>query len=444
MLLKPEPAFNLAVLRISVPCVVLLSAELWQAPQWAALPQPLRVVPELLGPFVSLLPQTPAQARVAQSLLVVACIACALGLFSRWSAALLTVAGLRVFALAQQGGAVVHDMHLFWFSALLAASPCGDACSIDRIIASRRAGVALPQPRLGLAYAVPLQSVRALLGVIYFFPGFWKLWTSGLPWIFSDNLRNQMYLKWYQNGFIPALRIDRWPALLHAAALGVVLFELTFIVCALRPRLRWVALCAGLLFHATADLFLHIRFISLWACYSVLIDWDGLRCHWLGWPRALPAARPEPLPAFSLMLAFALLGASITQGARGAMQAWPFACYPTFQWMVGPDIPDLAVEARRPDGTLIALADGPSQGARRSQAAWAMAWRIAGLYGTRASPRQLGAYWSVLCQREGLCEPARGASSLRFSLVHYSAIPEQRGAPARDRTQIAEIPLPGP
>ena len=142
-----------------------------------------------------------------------------------------TVFGLYVFGLSQLSGAVIHDMHLFWFSALLAVSPCGDALSLHRWL---RGGGLRGQPHAAmpaaLVYGVPLQCARVLLGIVYFFPGFWKLKTSGLAWIFSDNLRNQIYWKWYQLGAEPpALRVDQLPWLLQLAALAVVVFELSFI-----------------------------------------------------------------------------------------------------------------------------------------------------------------------------------------------------------------------
>jgi hypothetical protein len=437
---RPEPALNLAILRIVVPTIVLLSPELWQAPRWAALPTALRNAPEILAHLLPLLPKGPLEAQRAQWLLIVACLGCALGLCSRLSAALVTLAGLRVFGLAQLGGSVIHDMHLFWFSALLATSPCGDALSLDRWIAARRGrGTALPPP--SIAYGAPLQAVRALLGVIYFFPGFWKLYSSGAGWIFSDNLRNQLYLKWFQHDFVPVLRVDRWPALLQAGALGVVVFELTFIALALTPRLRGLAACAGLVFHASAQLFMRIPFVSLWACYCVLIDWHA----WLRRrPGALPAsASPRPARVLATVIVAALLlGASVIQGARGAMQAWPFACYPTFQWIATDAIPDLRIEALYADGSVQVVGGGPGSSGQRSQEAWALAFRLAGAWGQHATEDQLAAYWAQLCQRAAACDAARGARAIRFYAASYSTQPERRGAPPLDARLIGELALP--
>ena len=132
------------------------------------------------------------------------------GYRSRLALGLVAVCGFYVFGLAQLGGAVVHDMHLVWFAAVLAASPCGDALSaFDRAKRER-----------AVVYAWPVVMVRALFAAIYFFPGLWKLPESGLAWALSDNLQNQMYLKWFEyGGLTPPLRIDEHLLLLRGAAL---------------------------------------------------------------------------------------------------------------------------------------------------------------------------------------------------------------------------------
>jgi hypothetical protein len=440
-LFRPEPALHLAILRIVVPLVILVSPELWQAEHWAALPPPLRIAPELLGHATALLPTTTAGARIAMLVLIAACVACALGLLSRWSAGLVTLAGLYVFALSQLGGAVVHDMHLFWFSGLLAVSPCGDALSVDRMLRRARGTAAPDRAATSLAHGVPLQAVRLLLGVIYFFPGFWKLRASGPAWIFSDNLQNQMYSKWYQHDFLPPIRIDRWPLLLEAGALAVVGFELSFFALVLCPRLRWIALGWGLLFHGLAEVFLRIQFMSLWACYVVLIDWSSLLARGRNAP-APPNREPDRLPKPALLLAALLLAISVVQGARGAVQAWPFACYPTFQWIADDAIADLRIEAVRADGSRAVITDGPSTGGQRSQADWALAWTVAGFYGKPAAPDQLRAYYLRLCARGRACDAARGAVSLRFFAAHYSTVPERRGSAPLDQRPIGELALP--
>ncbi|HTU63236.1 MAG TPA: hypothetical protein VMF89_32470, partial [Polyangiales bacterium] len=187
--LAAEPPLGLAALRIALGVVILISPELWQAPYWAGQPAHLRFAPEGLAWALRIVPIDPDMARVAQVLLIVSCAAAIIGLGAQLAMLFVTLFGLYVFGVSQLSGAVIHNMHLFWFSALLAVSPCGDALSLQR----------RPRPA-SVAYAIPLQCARVLLAAVYFFPGFWKLHTSGLAWIFSDNLRNQIYWKWYEIG----------------------------------------------------------------------------------------------------------------------------------------------------------------------------------------------------------------------------------------------------
>jgi hypothetical protein len=242
---------------------------------------------------------------------------------------------------------------------------------------------------------------------------------------------------------VPTLRVDQTPALLTLGALAVVAFELSFIALIWSRRTRWLAGCAGLAFHAATELFMFIPFSSLWACYVVLFDVSGLLDRWR---RQTVRSAPAPLvrahwQAAGLLGAL-LIAAAATQGARGAMQAWPFACYPTFQWRVPDRIADLRIEAVFPDGTLRPIPDGPATGGQRSQAAWASAWQVAGLYGVAASPAELRAYWEELRRTPAADAAASGAKTLRFYLAYYAVVPERWTEPPLQRHLLGEIALP--
>ena len=113
-----------------------------------------------------------------------------------------------------------HYHHMLWFAAVMACSRCGDFLSIDALrLAWRRAdqGVVGRRPRRR-EYAL-LCMIWLLMGVIYFFPGFWKLWVSGLDWAFSEGFKNTLHMKWHQlEGWTPGFRIDRYPLLYQPAA----------------------------------------------------------------------------------------------------------------------------------------------------------------------------------------------------------------------------------
>jgi hypothetical protein len=429
--LRPESPLGLASLRVALAVLILISPELRQAASWAAGPPALRFAPEGLGWSVSHVPISVDIARAAQALLVLGCLLALVGIAARAAMLLVTVSGLYVFGLSQLSGAVIHDMHLFWLSALLAVSPCGDALSRTRA----------PPRTASRAYAVPLQFARLLLGVVYFFPGFWKLRSSGLAWITSDNLRNQLYWKWYEHGSAPPwLRIDRLPGVLHAAALGVVLFELGFVFLIWSRRGRLWAAAGGFAFHLSTQWLMGVSFWSLLACYVVLLDWDALLPARAGLP---PTAADTQRSWPAAWLGTALVFVTTLQGARAATQAWPFGCYPTFDRVLGDVIEDLRIEVVRADGSTFAVPDGPSTaGAARSPQAWARAWQLAGFYGRSPDAALLRAYWQDLQRDPRASAAARSGVRLRFYAATYSVLPERRGQAPLSRQLVGELALP--
>jgi hypothetical protein len=469
-----EPAAQLALLRIVVPAMIVICPETRHAPQLAAVPAALRVAPEGLGWFVSMVPISPSVATVAQAACVFSAMCTAVGVRARAAAAVMTITAFYLFALTQLSGAVWHDMHLLWMAALLAASPCDEALAYDPSVASpsgsRPEGDGPQRGKRGelapdsTRYGWPLFFARALLACIYFFPGLHKLVTSGLGWALSDNLRNQLWWKWAEHGITGALRVDRVPGLLQAGGLFVLAFELTFPLFVLSRRARpWLAL-AGLAFHFLAGALLRIPFVSLWALYVVLLDLRRIpRIRAMLPPvsprhesAASPAGdRPQHESAASpagdrprhqkpsllpLVVGLLLFAGAFVQGARGQMRAFPFACYPTFQWVVGTRMPDLVVEVELPDGRREPVPHARDARGYRTQRQWGEIWSLAGVTGP-VSPERLRAYYDFV--RRG--EPARtltaGAVRVRFYRASLSVVPEQRGEPPRLEGLLAEIAL---
>jgi len=408
---RPEPPHGLAALRIVVPLILLASPEIRDAPRIARASHALYVAPEGLGWFVA---HAPIDARVAIAMQLVAvgsALLAIVGVHARAALAALTASGLYLLALTQLEGSVLHDMHLLWLTALLAASRCDAVWAYD----ARGA----PEVADSVQYAWPLAFARALLGVVYFFPGAHKLARSGLAWALSDNLRNQMYWKWLESGVVPSIRIDRAPWLVAAGAAFVLAFELSFGVLAAFRRTRAAAAAMGLVFHAATQIWLFIPFASLWTAYVVLLPWRSL-------PRAAPRDGASA-PRMAIAVGALLFAAAAAQGARGQMQSFPFACYPTFEFTAGPSMPDLAVSV---EGGAGALHELPRR--RRSQREWGVVWNLAGVTGD-VSPARLGAYARSL----GIAPGAR----VHFDRVYRSVVPEDGGA-ITGRVPIADVVVP--
>ena len=414
-----DSARSLALLRMVVPLVILTSPELYSAPALAATPARLGFVPEGLR-LVARLPIGPDWARGLQVLALSSAATAILGWWSRTSMLVLTLSAGLLFSLSQRQGAVLHDMHLFWMTALLAASRCGDVWSLDAW------GERAPAP--SLRYGVPLFFARLLLGLVYLFPGLHKLRVSGLSWMTAQNVTNQMHAKWLEHGKLPVLRMDAVPALCAGGAVLVVVFELTFGVLALwSRRTRWLALGAGLAFHLSTQVFFFIPFVSLWACYVVLIS--------------LPEeARPQastrvPSDRQPIVVGVVIALAIIVQGVRGQTDAWPFACYPTFASVPGASIPDVLVEVAMVDGSTKRLTG--REGRVRSQDDWGRAFRLAGAYGDIPPEAALRDHARAVVRGAGIA-PVEIART-RVYRVMVATSPEAWSGPTLGGTLLREM-----
>lgn len=419
-----EHAYGLAALRIVVVAMLLITPELQSAPALAAMPERLVASPEGIG-WLTGFRFSPAAVSGVR-LLAYSAGACALlGFWSRLSCAVLAVTATFLLSFAERVGATLHAMHMLWLLALLAASRCGDVWSLDAW------GRAAPAP--SIAYGVPLCLARLLLGVVYFFPGLHKLLSAGLEWASAANMTAIMYGKWFQHGRLPELRLDHYPLLLAVGGLCVLLFELSFIVLALLPKTRLVALGSGLCFHLSTRLFFFIDFPSLWGCYVVLLPWQ----RWLG-RGALVAPKADLVwPRASLLVGGSLLLATVVQGARGQTQAYPFACYPTFEGLMQPIAPDLLVELVAPDGKVTRLERDFSR--YRTQQQWGTVYWLLGLYDDRPGDAALRAFArEQVLLRRGAPELDR-AESLRLLAADYSTRPEDWGKPPLDTRLLREL-----
>jgi predicted DCC family thiol-disulfide oxidoreductase YuxK/uncharacterized membrane protein len=276
---QPGSAVNLAVFRI-----VLFALLLWRFPMddsvyFAGLPKELLAPPTGVGWLVPFLPIDPVTASIIYGAFALAALGALVGWHTQWMACLTVVFGLYVLGVPQLYGKINHYHHLLWFSAILAASPCGDALSVDALRTAwrRRRLPARPIAPHALAYSLPLRFIWLLMGMIYFWAGTWKWWTEGWTWAFSDNLKFALYEKWLQvGGWTPIIRVDRYDAVLHWLAAYTIVFEITFVFLILFPLLRPLAVALGLGFHIGTGVFMQISFITLQICYTAFVNWQSV------------------------------------------------------------------------------------------------------------------------------------------------------------------------
>ena len=333
-------SYDLALFRIVLFATLFLTADPALIERYASLPQELAAAPVGFGPMLRMLPPDPVLARELTLTLRVVCVFAAIGLFTRSAAAIAGLLAFYVIGITQIYGQVDHYHFLVWFPILLSLSPCGDALSLDAAWRRRR-GQAAPAP--SVAYARPIRWVWLLMGVIYFFPGIWKLWISGPDWLFGDALISHMRRKWVELHWVPALRPDHYRGLMRAAGIGAIAFEISFLPLVLFRRARPIVAVAGLAFHNLSTLLMGISFIRLQAMYASFLRVERLLPRWLA-RRTSDSEAPSALPVKTWPLDAAgglLLTACLVMGALMIERGWPVACFPTFAFVARPTATEL-------------------------------------------------------------------------------------------------------
>lgn len=351
--LTPMAPANLAVFRIVVFALVLQKANLGYAIWLAGIPPELLDPPWGMGWLIFLVPLDPETVRYSGWALTIVCALGMVGFCSRTCAAIGAILGLYVLGVPQCVGKVGHYNHLIWFLLVLAASPCGDALSIDALVRSRNREQRIGVVNRSTAYGFPLRIAEILIGLAYFFPGFWKLWTS-IDWFTGDNLANLVLRYHAMQEMTRGDWILEAPLALKLGGAAVVLFELTFLFTLFRPRARMLMIGVGIAFHLGNWYLLNILFHPLLACYVVFIDWGALARRFIPRKDAIREASVEPLPHAvsrrlvstpAVAVCAGVVCAVLIAGAAGVTQGWPFACYPTFAEIMRPRMCTASLDA---------------------------------------------------------------------------------------------------
>jgi hypothetical protein len=246
---------------------------------FADLPRGLQVPPPGLGPLLDILPINSTLANLVLTGLTVFSFLAMIGLFTRLSAIFTVCCALYGLGIAQFYGQVNHYHHVIWFAAILAASRCGDVLSVDAFLLGRKrglAGASVEPPSPSRAYVLPLRFVWILIGIVYFFPGFWKYWRSGMDWAFSENFVHQLHLKWMQRDWISPIRVDYYPLLYMPAAFATLVWEIGFLPAMFFPRVRAAFAVVGACFHVSTRVLMHISFWTLQSNYLSFFNWDAI------------------------------------------------------------------------------------------------------------------------------------------------------------------------
>jgi hypothetical protein len=434
-----DTPFNIGVFRFVVFGMLYAFSGADDLAHYSSLPQALHFPPVGLGPMLAKMPANPELAEVTLVCFRICTLLAMFGVFTRVTTVLTTILALYVFGIPQMFGKVNHSHHMVWFAAMLASSRCGDALSVDALVARLRKR---PAPGTAVAYALPLRIIWVLLGLIYFFPGYWKLWGGGVDWIFGDHLRYQMYHLWstHQNPTsIPFLSESK--VLVTLGGIATIVFELLFICLIFTRRTRGLAVVAGLLFHTSVGITLRIAFHTLQLSFISLIDWRWLLAR-IGILASTPDVgrsdgRRDPSPIPVAIVGVAIIVPVIFLGFKGENNGWPFACYPRFSYPIfEPERDRIEFEVTGSDGR--AIENNTLDDVRRKfrTARWIGLLRRTLL---TSDPELLQRRLQALLELSD-SDPEAG-STVRFYRATYSTIPEDWGDPPIRREMLSEFEM---
>ena len=433
-LTETDAALNLAILRIATfGTLLMLPAGGEEFIIHVGLPDALLFPPSGLGPLLASNLPEPGAARVMLYAWIMVTTMAAAGFLTRPATIASAVLTLVILGVPQLHGKVNHSHHLVWFAILLATSRCGDVLSVDAWLGRRRQA-----PASDIRYGLPLHFAWLLLGMVYFFPGIWKLWTGGADWIFSDHLRHQIWHQWTTHAtWKPMINPTDHPWLLRAGGLGVVAFELSFIFMMFDRRTRILAFVLGLGFHLANMATLNIAFISLMGVYVVLIDWQrllaatGIRSIRLGIGRTDgPHPRGSLIP--NIVAGTVLLAGNAWYGFRGDNYGWPFACYPKFAYPIREPVRSvIELDIVDPDGRVVTESFATGRGPLRTARWIGVVSRVLKLPDGPQRDAALGEL-----ARLAVGDRPSG-TELRFHRARYSTRPQDRDEPPINRVLLA-------
>lgn len=280
--------------------------------------------------IVSFIPVDKTCAYFAKIFFLLFCFLSMIGLFTRLSILITILLSLYVLGIPQFFGKVYHYHHLIWFSTILLFSQCSDRLSVDFYLKLSKLKEKGTTNLVSITYALPIRFVWLLLGIIYFFPGFWKLCDCGCDWFLTDNVKNHLYQSWTRiESFTPIFRIDNYPFLYKSFGLITILFEISFIFLILSPKLRKFAIVGGILFHLSTYVFMGVSFWYLLACYTSFIDFPK------SFVAKLQSKNVNNLNQLVIVVGSLLLIFNTICGIH-KIESWPFSNYPTFSFIQSP------------------------------------------------------------------------------------------------------------
>jgi hypothetical protein len=140
-----------------------------------------------------------------------------------------------------------------------------------------------------------------LLALAYLSAAWFKLTNGGLDWFNGYTLSYYMLMDGTRYDMALGLWLAGHPGLLQVLSVGAALFEATFVLAVLFPRVAWAYVLAGTAMHLVIFATQRAPFFTFIALYIVFLEplresWRALLAR-LGRPRSRPPAVAADAPA---------------------------------------------------------------------------------------------------------------------------------------------------
>jgi Vitamin K-dependent gamma-carboxylase len=279
---RPVPFVYLALLRIiavGAQLIILLMQNGYNVRRFAGLAslpdsmyKPLPALQFFLLPFGLDARPSFELLTVIYWMTVVAGIGALLGLKSRFSLLIFAAGSTFLQAFAYSFGDLHHREALMIITLwLLALSPAGGVLSLDSHLATRNSPRRKSLQKKSIFAAWPILLVQNLFGLVYLDSALRKLHAGGADWMNGYTL--QFYL--YKDASLRGSEFGLWLAQQHAAACVLswitILWEGSFFLVLIFPRLVWVYIPLGIGLHAGMALAGVASFYEFMALYAVFI-----------------------------------------------------------------------------------------------------------------------------------------------------------------------------
>ena len=209
--------------------------------------------------------------------LLISAIFALIGFFTRTSLMICAVSFFYLQSYMYSFGDYHHpEAAMFFMILALALSPSGGVLSVDNYL-RRRSGTEndLHTRSTDAGWAIKFMQ---WFFVLMYFSAFWaKLTIGGLSWMNGYTLQFYLIQDGLRHGGALALWMSQYHTLIMLGQIAVMIFQATFFLEVVYPKIRWLYIPAGFSLHIAIYVLQGAPFFTWMALYTIFIPWrDGI------------------------------------------------------------------------------------------------------------------------------------------------------------------------